>query len=213
MRFAALVLCVLLTAPAAAQELEPEALPAPWLAPPGTYTLDPATVSVTMTARRFLMSPIRARFGTVEGALTVTAQAPDASALMVEIAAGDLTANGPIVENMLKGEDFLNAEVHPAIIFTAGSFTVSDAPASLAGDLAMAGVTHPATFGTQLESFELVPETEEVRLRFVSEGELARADWGMTGYRALVSDTVRIRIEADFVRAGAPVTPAAVAAD
>jgi len=172
----------------------------PWLAPPGVYDLDPATTEVTMTARRFLMSPIRADFGAIEGALTVTIEAPDTSELTVDIASGDLSANGPIVANMLKGEDFLNAEVHPSISFTVGEFTVSDAPSSLEGELSMAGVAHSASFATQLESYNIDPDTGALRLRFVSEGELDRRDWGMTGYRGIVSDTVRIRIEADFVR-------------
>lgn len=204
MRLASLVLYCLLVAPAVAQDAVTAALPAdlpdPWLAPPGTYELDPATTEVTMTARRFLMSPIRAEFATVNGALTVTAQTPDASTLTVGIAAGDLSANGPIAENMLKGADFLNVDVFPTIDFGVEGFTISDAPSTLDGNLSMAGVSHPASFATQLESYSIDSEAGALRLHFVSEGELDRRDWGMTGYPGFVSDTVRIRIEADFVR-------------
>jgi len=88
----------------------------------------------------------------------------------------------------------------PTIDFIVEGFTVSDAPSALDGVLTMAGVSHPASFSTQLESYSIDPETGALRLHFVSEGELDRRDWGMTGYRGIVNDTVRIRIEADFVR-------------
>lgn len=204
MRLAPLVFCFLLAAPAFAQDAPtadvPVDPPAPWLAPPGNYELDPAATEVTLTARRFLMSPIHADFATVDGTLTVTIDAPDASALTVGIAAGELSANGPVVESMLKGADFLNVEVFPTIDFNVEGFTVSDAPSALSGELSMAGVSHAASFATQLESHSIDPETGALRLHFVSEGELDRRDWGMSGYRGIVSDTVRIRIEADFVR-------------
>jgi len=201
MRFVILVVCFVLLGPAFAQDAAPSP-PATWFAPPGTYALDPEAVSVTMTARRFLMSPIRAQFPTVSGGIDVSDDEPGNSALTVEIAAGDLVANGSFVERMLKGEAFLNVEAHPTISFAVEAFTVSDVPATLEGDLTMAGITHPAAFATELESYAIAPETGALRLRFVAEGELARADWDMTGYRGIVSDTVRIRIEADFVRAG-----------
>lgn len=191
----ALAILLLMAAPAAfAQDIGDEG----WLPPPGTYTLDPQSVYVSMTARRFLMSPINAEFGSVSGAVTV---GPDAiSEVQVSIAAADLAANGPIVERMLKGEDFLNTEVHPRITFTAQGFAVSDDPAALAGLLIMAGITHPADFHSQLLSREIDPETGALRLRFDVEGDLMRADWGMTGYRGLVSDSVRIRIDATFIQ-------------
>jgi polyisoprenoid-binding protein YceI len=204
MRPTLIVLCFLAAAPAFAQDTSTVDAPVPavepWLAPPGVYELDPDATTVTMTANRFLMSPVRAEFGTVEGRLTVTVDTPDASVLLVEIASGDLSANGPIVENMLTGRAFLNADAFPAIIFTMDGFTVSNAPVDLAGDLAMAGVTHPASFATQLEDHTLDEGTGTLRLHFVSEGELDRRDWSMTGYRGMVSDTVRIRIEAAFVQ-------------
>jgi len=214
MRFVIFVFSFVLLLPAFAQDRALETASAPssiWFAPPGTYTLDPDVVSVTMAARRFLMSPIRAQFGTVAGGIDITDASSDQSALTVEIAAGDLVANGSFVERMLKGEAFLNVEVHPAISFAIETFTVSDVPATLEGDLTMAGISHPAAFATELQSYAIDPATGALRLRFVAEGELARADWGMTGYRGVVSDTVRIRIEADFVRADG--TPANVSAD
>lgn len=213
MRFALLAICFLIAGPALAQEPTAEDAPSPWVAPPGAYELDPAATTVTMTANRFLMSPVRAEFGTVAGALTVTADAPDASALVVEIASGDLSANGPIVENMLTGEAFLNADTHPQITFTVEGFTVSQAPADLAGDLSMAGVTHPASFATRLEMFEVDDASGDLHLRFVSEGALDRRNWGMTGYRGVVSDTVRIEIRAEFVRADAPLPAATLSVD
>ncbi len=185
---------------AAAQEAGPDTAQQVWRAPTGTYALDPQAVSVTMTANRFLMAPLQARFGTVAGSLTVNDTA-ELNRLTVHMAAGDLSANGPIVERLLTGEDFLNAAVHPTITFAAEGFNVSEAPTRVTGDLTMAGVSHPAMFDTRLDGFAHDPATGTLRLRFVAEGTLNRSDWGMTGYRGLVADKTSIRIEAEFVHA------------
>jgi len=174
--------------------------PPQWVAPDGTYRLNPDNVSVTLTARRFLMSPLEAAFGTVEGNMVVLQGGAGANQLEVVLAAADLTANGPIVEGLLAGEDFLNAEAHPQITFRAEGFEVSNLPVNFAGNLTMAGVTHPITLESMLQGYEHDLPTDEVHLIFVVEGELDRRDWGMVRYRRLVANTVRIRIEAGFVR-------------
>jgi polyisoprenoid-binding protein YceI len=160
----------------------------------GIYTLDSEMVSMTMTVRRALMSPVQAEFGTVAGTLTIAPDRP--SEVHVTIAATDMTANGPMVERLLKGEDFLNVTMFPDIAFHAEAFEISREPAPLEGVLTMAGISHPASFTAQL-----VNQTQHdggARLEFMVEGTLERANWGMTGYRGFVSGTVRIRIDAAF---------------
>jgi len=195
MRIPALVfLSALLLGPALAQDPAPAAV---WTAPPGTYEMNSLS-SVTLTARRFLMAPLRASFGTVAGTMVVSDEGSTLNQLGVVITASDLSANGPIVEGMLLGEGFLNVEEHPLIHFAAGDFDVSEAPNEVTGPLTMAGVTHPATFTTRLEGFEEDLQTGEVRLQFVAEGEINRSDWGMSGYRRLVANKTTVRIETEF---------------
>jgi len=199
MRIVILVVCLVLLGPVFAQDAAPSPA-ATWFAPPGTYALDSEAVIVTMTVRRFLMSPIRAQFSTVTGGMEVSEAAPGTGALIVEITAADIAANGPFVERMLLGGDFLNAEAHPTIAFAANDFAVSDAPTDLLGELDMAGITHAANFETRLAGYTMDLETGALRLRFVAEGDLARGDWGMSAFRGIVGDQVHIRIEADFVQ-------------
>jgi len=102
-----LILCCLAALPAFAQDAPAPDAAERWIAPPGLYALDPDTTLVTMTVARFLMPPVRATFGTVSGTLRV--EENNAGELTVEIAANDLSANGPIVERWLTGTALLHA--------------------------------------------------------------------------------------------------------
>lgn len=179
-------LLVLGAAPATAQET--------WQASPGRYTLNGETVEVFIEASRFLMSDLHAEFHTVSGELLVV---EEGNTLMVEIASADLTGNGPMVEGILKGENFLNVETHPTLSFTASGFAVQREAMSLTGNLTMAGVTHPATFTTQLDDAD-VTDGETVTLTFEGTGRVRRADWGMTSYPGVVGQTINVTIRAEF---------------
>ncbi len=147
---------------------------------------------------RFAMSRIRAQFHSVDGVLQVGEDGVVENTLVVEIVAADMEANGPVVEGILKGENFLNVEAHPSLDFVAAGFTISDAPQDLTGELTMAGRMSPVVFEARL--IDHSTEEGRVRMRFAVEGAIARSDWGMTANRGFVSETIQVRIEAEFVR-------------
>ncbi|MGM7666929.1 YceI family protein [Microbacterium sp. A93] len=173
---------------------------------PGTWNLDATHTDVDFTVRHAGISKVRGTFNAVEGALVV-GEDHNASSVKVTIDANSIDTGQPDRDGHIKSADFFETEAHPNMIFestevrgdAAGEFT-------LVGQLTIKGVSQPvelkAEFGGQtIDAFGMT------RAGFEATGEISRKEFNINWNAplqaaaggVLVSDTVKIQIDASFV--------------
>lgn len=166
---------------------------------PGTWTLDPSHTSAGFTVRHAGISKVRGQFTEVEGTLTVGEGASD---LRFEAAlkVASVTTGNTDRDNHLRSGDFFDAEAFPEIRFVSTEVSGD----SLVGELTIRDVTKPVTLNFAYEGAATDP-FGTYRAGFTAETRISRKDFGLTWNAALeaggvlVSDEVRIAIEAEFV--------------
>ncbi|MEP2829951.1 YceI family protein [Parvibaculum sp.] len=170
-------------------------------APGGTYRADPQHTSVTFSVDHLGFSRFVARFNEVAATLEAVPGAPEKSKLDVTIKAASVDTNVAELDRMLAGSDFFNAARYPDIRFVSTSIVrTSQGTGEVAGDLTMAGQTHPATFTVTFNGAAPDPLTGADKLGFSAEGTLDRSEWGLANWWPAVGNEVRFHIEAEFTK-------------
>ncbi|MFC7401528.1 YceI family protein [Citricoccus sp. GCM10030269] len=175
---------------------------------PGTWNLDATHTDVDFTVRHAGISKVRGTFNAVEGTLVVAEDAT-ASNVNITIDANSIDTGQADRDGHIKGNDFFDTETHPNITFVSTEVRANgNEPQefTLVGDLTIKGVTQrvelDAEFGGQtVDAFGMT------RAGFEATGEISRKDFGITWNAplqsaaggVLVSDTVKIQIDASFV--------------
>jgi polyisoprenoid-binding protein YceI len=109
--------------------------------PAGVYNVDPAHSSVAFEVRHMGIATVRGKFGTFEGKIDASGDAPvlEGTVDVSTIDTGEANRDGH-----LKGPEFFDVDQHPQITF---SGTTTDASAggqvTLAGEITIKGVTKP----------------------------------------------------------------------
>jgi polyisoprenoid-binding protein YceI len=170
---------------------------------PGTWVLDGAHTHVGFSVRHLGVSKVRGQFTSAEGSLTVGETLGDVR-LDVSIDLGSIDT----------GNEDRDAHVRSADILSAGDAKMTYVSTSVeqrgddyvvVGDLTINGVTKPVTLTVDFEGAETNPFTQGLHAGFAAKGELSRGDFGinfnvpLAGDKVLLSDTVKLELEAEFV--------------
>jgi polyisoprenoid-binding protein YceI len=165
MRAAALVLCALLTALATGAQAAPRRI-----------ALAPPSVEIAFRAYGMGLLPLDGRFAQFSGWLIYDPE--NHASCRVDLAAdvASLVMEDTSVRETVVGPDFMDAQRFPTLTY-AGSCQQQ----GLDGTLGLHGVTRPFAL-----SLTWSPD------RVVAEGQLQRANWGMTAMPIVAGRTVRI---------------------
>jgi polyisoprenoid-binding protein YceI len=109
--------------------------------PAGVYNVDPSHSNVGFEVRHMGIATVRGRFGTFEGTIDASADAPvlQGNVDVATIDTGDANRDGH-----LKGPEFFDAEQQPKISFHSTATEVSGAGSiTLQGEITIKGVTKP----------------------------------------------------------------------
>jgi polyisoprenoid-binding protein YceI len=173
---------------------------------PGSWEIDPSHASFEFVARH-LMSKVRGSFYGVKGVATV-AEAPEESALEVEIDTTTVDTRDQTRDGHLRSNDFFGAEDHPTITFRSTGVRPADGETrwKVDGDLTIRGITRPVTVEVEFLGGGIDPWGNQ-RIGFSGVvPEVNREDWGLTWNAPLetggflLSRSVRLEIEAELVR-------------
>ena len=170
---------------------------------PGTWTIDPTHTEVGFTVRH-LMSKVRGKFETVEGAL-VTAKDVTASTVSVTVDLSSINTGAVDRDNHLRGGDFFDVESHPQMTFvTTGVVQKSDTDFAITGDLTIRGITKPVELAV-----EFLGEGKDpwggTRVGIEATGVISRKDFGITfnipveGEKVMIGDKITLQISAEAV--------------
>jgi polyisoprenoid-binding protein YceI len=171
----------------------------------GTWKLDPNHTVIGAVARHLMVTKVRGKFDTFQGAIHI-GDTPEESWAELEIDAASIDSGVEQRDEHLRSADFLDVEHHPKITFAStGVKRTGDNKLEVTGDLTIRGVTRPVALDVTFEGVSPDP-WGGTRAGFTISGELRREDWDMswnvpleTG-GVLVSKTVDLEIEAQAVK-------------
>jgi polyisoprenoid-binding protein YceI len=168
----------------------------------GTWDLDPVHSHVGFVARHLMVSKVRGKFNKFD-VQVVTAPEPTDSTVNVIIDTASVDTGNQMRDDDIRSERFLDTDNHPQMTFRSSSVTAHGDKWKVAGDLAIRGVTKPATLDVEVNGFGPDPYGG-TRAGFTATTEINRNDFGVS-FNApipggvMVSEKIGIEIEAEAV--------------
>ena len=170
-------------------------------AKPVRYETDPSHTFVTFEVKHFSTSTVRARFDTVDGALTLDREARKGKADIV-IDMASVSSGVPDFDKHLKTADFFDVAKYPQARFVSEDFRFEgDKLTAVTGKLTMLGKTIPVTLrGTSFNCYDQ-PVLKAPVCGGDFETTIKRSQWGMNwGISMGVPDDVRLLVQIEAVR-------------
>jgi len=175
------------------------------LAAPATYRFDPTHTFVTFELLHFGTSTIRGRVGPLDG-YAVLDRAARTGRVQVEIDPALASTGVAPLDARLKEPDMLAVRANPRAYFVADhvEFDNAGGVTALRGELTLRGVSVPLT----LTALRFNCYTSPLLGRQVCggdfEGRFNRSSVGITFGLPFVSDSVRLLVQVEGIREGAP---------
>jgi polyisoprenoid-binding protein YceI len=162
------------------------------------YAIDPDRTGVTFEMRS-LGIVHRGKFNGAAGAVTLDADA-GVGRIDIVIDARSVDAGGKRMDSFVRGPALLNVEKHPEIIYRARRVVfVGDGLARIDGELTLLGVTWAVPLA--VTRFECANQASpQQRCSMIATASFRRSAFGMTRYRLIANDEVRLAIHAEGVR-------------
>jgi polyisoprenoid-binding protein YceI len=184
-------------APAIAQQVssrDPHAVTA------GTYKVEPYHTQVTFSVSHFGVSEFSGFLSGGFGTLLIDPATATASRIEISIPVGSILTPAPVLDNMLKSDQWFDAAKYPNATFVSTKVTPT-APdsATVVGKLTLHGVTKQVTLQTRLVGSGTNPMDKTFNVGFEALGTIRRSDFGINQFLPLVGDEVALKIAAAFV--------------
>lgn len=184
-----------------------------WLAPPtlaraDTWVFDRQNTEITFSWDHFGLSRQSGQFLEMRGKLDFTPTDPESGSVDVTIRVASISTGVRELDEILRSADYFDAARHPEIRFrSTGVRRLDDKTGELDGDLTMLGATRPVTLRVRWNftgEYPLAAVNPVYQNKWVSgfsaETRILRSQWGLTRALPLISDEIRISIEAEFLR-------------
>ncbi|WP_438766299.1 YceI family protein [Kushneria sp. TE3] len=171
--------------------------------PAGNYHVDPLHSKITWGVDHYGFSRYEGQFVDLSGSLRL-GEDPADSNLKIEIPLDKVLTGSGLTEH-LQGEDFFNSEEHGTATFTSTSIEIDgDDEATITGNLALNGQTHPVEIDAEFNRGGVYAFDEKYHIGFSGEATIKRSDYAIdylmpTDDEQGISDEVTLRINAEFV--------------
>ncbi len=170
----------------------------------GSYTVDPHHTLIEWTVDHLGFTPYFGLFGDTTGTLTLDPAHPDAAKVDVTIPVSKvLTANPALTAHLLRAPqagakpDFFGPDPADAH-FVSTRVTASGETAKIDGNLTLNGVTKPVTLDARFHGAGKMGGKDNVG--FTAMATIRRSEFGVAYGIPLISDEVKLRISAAFVK-------------
>ena len=171
-----------------------------------TWNIDAAHSIAEFAVRHMMVSTVKGRFGSLEGAIEGDVANPTASSVRATIDVASIDTHDPQRDAHLRSDDFFNAEKYPHITFSSKRVErVDDEKYRVVGDLTIRGVTKEVVLDTEFEGQVRDPWGNQ-RAGFTATTQINRRDFGVNFNAALetgglvVADKVKITLHIEAVR-------------
>jgi polyisoprenoid-binding protein YceI len=169
--------------------------------PAGTYQVDPAHTQVAWEVNHMGFSILEGMFGASEGSITIDPAKPAATKVDVTFQVAQMGVSFATFAEHLKGDNFFNAAQYPTARFVSTSVTPKGAnKATLTGNLTIKDQTKPVTLDVTFVGAGPNPMSKKLNFGFRATGTIKRSDFGVGAYAPVVSDEVKLHINAAFTQ-------------
>ena len=173
------------------------------------WVIDKNTTVVHFNYDHLGLSRQSGRFKDIEGRLEFSPTEPERGAVDITIKAFAVSTGVSELDRLLRSSDFLDTSRHPTIRFrSVGVKPGGDRAGEVDGELTLMGVTWPVTLTVRWNytgEYPLASINPAYAGKWVSGFSAAtsieRSRWGIKRGIPLISDTIEIRIEAEFIKA------------
>ena len=161
------------------------------------FVFDPTHTFVQFSVDRFGYNAVLAQVPGVTGTVTLDADHPEKSSVEASLDLSTLVSFDATRDEHLKGPFWFNVEKFATISFASREVKLTgENEADVVGLLTLHGVEKPVTLHVKLNKRGPDPATKKDAAGFSAVATLKRSDFGMTTAQGMVSDDVRIVIEA-----------------
>ena len=201
MRIALLALPFVFAAPLVAQmPTTAPGMPDPARVVAGTYKADPAHTQVNWQVNHMGFSFFDGSFADPTGTITLDPKAPGKATVAIEIPIGGLTTTNAKLTTHMLSKDFFDVAQFPTARFVSTSVALDpkDGDIDIAGNLTLHGVTKSVTLEAKFVGAGTNFMTKKPALGFRAKAKIKRSDFGIGYGIPLVSDEVKLTINAAF---------------
>jgi polyisoprenoid-binding protein YceI len=173
----------------------------PTVAAADNYTVDPNHTYPSLEFSHMGLSVWRGKFNKTSGKVTLDRAAKTGSAeIQVDVASIDFGHDK--MNEIALTVDWFNVEKFPTMTYKGAVSFKGDAPAWVDGELTLLGVTKPVKL--KINSFKCMehPMFKKEVCGADAEGDLNRADFGMTQYSAGGAGKIHLRIQVEALKDG-----------
>lgn len=168
-----------------------------------TWNADPMHSRLAFSVTHLGISDIDGVFKTFEA--SATGKKDDFSDAVFTLSAdvASIDTQVGMRDDHLRSADFFNVEKHPKMIFKSTSIkSVGKNKYKLTGNLTMHGVTKPVVLDAWYRGTTTNPQSKATTAGFQITGALKRSDFniGPNFPEAMISDTVNIKADAEFIK-------------
>ena len=170
-------------------------------APAGRYELDRPRSAVVGRINHLGLSELVFRFRTFDASYQFDPARPEATTLTATGDPGSIDMGyDDRFNEEIGGHEYLNAAAHAVVTFRSTRLVrTGPVTADAAGDLTLMGVTRPTTLHITFNGTQTGLEGETY-MGFTARADVQRSAFGLTRYVGPIGDTVRIEVQAEFVR-------------
>jgi len=211
-RFIALAATLVVATPLLAQDaMQTPGAKDPARVVAGTYSTDPGHTLISWEVDHLGFTPYFGLFGDITGTLVIDPKNPAAATVDITIPVSKVvTASAGLTAHLLRAPkeaggkpDFFGAAPADARFVSTSVKVDSDGDeAQVTGNLTLNGVTRPVVLDVDFYGAGKTPEAMggKQNLGFEAETTIKRSDFGVTMGIPMVSDEVKLKIAAAFVR-------------
>lgn len=171
--------------------------------PAGTYGIDTMHTQLGFSITHLGISIIRGTFDRFSGSLTVGETLADTS-VTIEAEMASMNSGNAMRDEHMHGADFFDVANHPRMSFVSTSITESGSGYALTGNLTIKGATNPVTLSTTYNGSQVFPMDRSTHHGFSSSATISRSAFGVSYGVPMVSDDVKLMLEAQFVKPADP---------
>lgn len=173
------------------------------------WQLDPAHSEVTFRVRHLVIATVSGKFDKFSADVATEGDDFTTASIAFDVEAVSINTGVEARDNHLRSDDFFNAEKYSLMIFKASSMKhIKGEQYQLEGHLTIRDLTKPISLDVEYGGVIKDPYGN-IRAGFEATGKLNRKEYGLrwdalteTG-GAVVSDEVKIQVNAQFFRASA----------
>lgn len=167
----------------------------------GDYALDTAHAAVVFHINHLGFSTYTGRFEAFDASLSGDASHPADARVEAVIDMTSLDVANDAFAAELMGPDWFDAGAFPQAVFRSTSVVMtSDTTADVAGDLTLHGVTAPIVLKATFNGAAFDPLRGAQVAGFSATTDIDRTQFGVSRFSGLLTDTVSLQIEAEFVK-------------